>query len=1027
MPDTQNAYPIYEQYIYKNGNWVMTGGGGNVPTVAPSTIPIGNVTSNSTTEFTATVPGVTELVNGTICYISNNNNQTSAEGWTLNVNGLGAYPVYQSQAVASRTTTIFNKAYTGLFIFNTSRVSGGCWDYVYGYNSDTNTTAYQIRRNNGTYLTKTALYRYMLLLSYSETELLPINTTSNSTATTKILTTESFDPFGPIFYYATTTAVTANAAPDITRLWKQYTLDLRYSFNTGSTLTSNKDVFIKATPQANGKAKLDTTTPIVQTLPSTNDGSIYIYLGHAYSTTSIVLTYEHPIYYYNSGIKLWTGVSTLSDLTNDAYFVTDENYVHTDNNYTDTEQSKLSGIAAGAEVNQNAYTTIKVGSTDVTSNSKTGTFTVTAGTGIGLTPNTTSKSMEIKNIGVTNIAESSTNGKLSVTQNGETNNISIHGLGTAAYQDAGHFYETTTSHSAHQVLAAPSDSAGVATFRTLAASDIPALNYVPTGRTVNGKELSSNISLTASDVSAVATSAKGVANGVAELDANGLVPSSQLPSYVDDVVEYSALSNFPATGETGKIYVDTNSKKIYRWSGSQYTEISASLALGTTSSTAFAGDKGQTAYTHATDSNRLTTAKSEGLYKIATTTEGHIKSATAVAKADITALGIPGSDTTYVFDGTYNASTNKAATVATVTSAINALDVASSGTGAITGFGAGKTLATLTETNGKISATFQNISITKSQITDFPTSLAPTAHTHTVSITPTTSSIYQITSVGSVTAGKSGSVTTLNLSKFNGGTFTQGTDSFTSAAFQTGFYTAGTKGTPTVLNLSKFSGGSYSHSGFNGGSFTRGTFTGGSFTRGAFTGGSFTQGAFSGGSFTRGAFTGGSFTQGAFTGGSLTMTMDSTDTKKMILSFTAATHASDTFVAATHASDTFSPATHASDKFTAATHANDTFTAATHAADTFTPATYGTDSFTAAAFQSGFYTVGSATTPATINTSKFNGGSFTQGTDSFTSAAFGTGFYSVGTAATPTVVTLPTRASVTVWTGVSSAIANANS
>ena len=153
------------------------------------------------------------------------------------------------------------------------------------------------------------------------------------------------------------------------------------------------------------------------------------------------------------------------------------------------------------------------------------------------------------------------------------------------------------------------------------------------------------VTLTASDVGAITTASKGAANGVAELDANGLVPSSQLPSYVDDVLEYSAKSSFPTTGETGKIYVDTSTNLTYRWSGTAYIEISPSLALGTTSSTAYRGDYGNTAYTHATDANRLTTAKTEGLYKIATTAEGHIKSVTAVAKSDITGLGIPGSDT----------------------------------------------------------------------------------------------------------------------------------------------------------------------------------------------------------------------------------------------------------------------------------------------------------------------------------------------------------------------------------------------
>ena len=130
---------------------------------------------------------------------------------------------------------------------------------------------------------------------------------------------------------------------------------------------------------------------------------------------------------------------------------------------------------------------------------------------------------------------------------------------------------------------------------------------------------SSKPSYTASEVGAIATSAKGAASGVAELDANGKVPSSQLPSYVDDVLEYSAKSSFPSTGETGKIYVDTSTNKTYRWSGSAYVEISPSLALGTTSSTAYRGDRGNTAYSHATDSSRLTTATASGLYKVAST------------------------------------------------------------------------------------------------------------------------------------------------------------------------------------------------------------------------------------------------------------------------------------------------------------------------------------------------------------------------------------------------------------------------
>lgn len=72
----------------------------------------------------------------------------------------------------------------------------------------------------------------------------------------------------------------------------------------------------------------------------------------------------------------------------------------------------------------------------------------------------------------------------------------------------------------------------------------------------------------------------------------GLIPSQYLPSYVDDVLEYASMTAFPATGEAGKIYVALDTNLTYRWGGSAYVEISPSLALGYTSSTAYPGDEG---------------------------------------------------------------------------------------------------------------------------------------------------------------------------------------------------------------------------------------------------------------------------------------------------------------------------------------------------------------------------------------------------------------------------------------------------
>ena len=152
---------------------------------------------------------------------------------------------------------------------------------------------------------------------------------------------------------------------------------------------------------------------------------------------------------------------------------------------------------------------------------------------------------------------------------------------------------------------------------------------------------------TASEVGAIASTLKGAVNGVAELDAAGKVPSSQLPSFVDDVIEVADYDHLPITGESGKIYVTLDTNKTYRWAGSGYAEISESLALGETSSTAYRGDRGKTAYDHSQDTGRITTAVSSGLYKFSATAQGHISGTTAVQKSDITALGIPAQDTTY--------------------------------------------------------------------------------------------------------------------------------------------------------------------------------------------------------------------------------------------------------------------------------------------------------------------------------------------------------------------------------------------
>ena len=79
----------------------------------------------------------------------------------------------------------------------------------------------------------------------------------------------------------------------------------------------------------------------------------------------------------------------------------------------------------------------------------------------------------------------------------------------------------------------------------------------------------------------------------------GVIPANQLPSFVDDVLEYADLASFPVIGEASKIYVAIDTNKTYRWSSTQYVEIGGGgVALGETSLTAYRGDRGKIAYDH---------------------------------------------------------------------------------------------------------------------------------------------------------------------------------------------------------------------------------------------------------------------------------------------------------------------------------------------------------------------------------------------------------------------------------------------
>ena len=444
-------------------------------------IPFGEVDSTSTsTAFTATVPGITELVDGTTVMLKNGV-ITSASGFTLNVNGLGAKPCYTNLAAATRETTIFNVAYTMLFVYDSTRVSDGAWICYRGYDANTNTIGYQLRTNNTVMnVSDTARYYKLYFTSANGTMWVPasVNSTNNATSKREV-NQRPIDPFGRIVYTSANTSYTAGSNLAATTIWSQYTLVLGYSFNrTGAalTLTVEKPVYVKCAPQTDGSAIMDADEPIVQALPSTEDGKIYIYLGVAYDATHIELYETHPVYYYKDGaIRLWTN-------TPEANISAFESIAADDGNTIDASDTTALGISGTAGI------------------------------------------------------------ETSVSNNG------VIGIGHTNY---------VTAQNTQAVYPIKIDTEG----------HISAYGNAVT------------IPSTAADVGAVAATAVGAANGVAPLNSSSKIDSTYLPSYVDDVLEYSAKSSFPSTGETGKIYVDTSTNKTYRWGGSAYVEISPSQVV----------------------------------------------------------------------------------------------------------------------------------------------------------------------------------------------------------------------------------------------------------------------------------------------------------------------------------------------------------------------------------------------------------------------------------------------------------------
>ena len=331
--------------------------------------------------------------------------------------------------------------------------------------------------------------------------------------------------------------------------------------------------------------------------------------------------------------------SKTSELSNDSNFVVDADYKHTDNNYTTADKNSVATIGdkvdkvTGKELSTNDLTdTLKANYDDAYSKAHTHTNkAVLDATTASFTLDDQKKLTNIEsgaqkntvtgvkgsaeedyrignvNITKTNVGLENVVNERQWSANNHPTTMSDYGITDGVSNTDYTTLKGRVDTNEDNIAMLDSDVEGLNTDVSTLKTDMTTVkgavttiqgDYVPKTRKVNGKALNTDITLSASDVRAIASTLKGAKNGVAELDANGLIPSSQLPSYVDDVLEYDTKTDFPTTGESGKIYIATNTNLQYRWTGTQYVEISSSLALGETSSTAYRGDRGKTAYDH---------------------------------------------------------------------------------------------------------------------------------------------------------------------------------------------------------------------------------------------------------------------------------------------------------------------------------------------------------------------------------------------------------------------------------------------
>ena len=362
---------------------------------------------------------------------------------TMNVNGTGAKSIKkQYNAGISNLTSAGEIIANQSYFFQYDGTNWVCMTLDYN-NTYSMYSEYNYGSSNSAGAGTDAAYGYYPVLDYcgryrflfesfDRTGWVP-GTASTATDTTsaRAVNQRPINPFGPIIYYNSATNLSAGKVPYHSTCYNKggfTTNGVAYTFNVnGGTLTytSKAPLFVKCTPQSDGSAIIDSTQPYTQTLPTTDDGKIYIFLCIMGTTSGYfqIINDVHPVYYYKDGaIREWTNQSmNLSKYTNDIGFITSSSIgtasltIKGNNttaatfganatsgvnlNFAGSGGTTVTGasgtITISSPTTPNGFANITIDTTTISADTSVDTLTLVAGSNITLTPDATNDKITI--------------------------------------------------------------------------------------------------------------------------------------------------------------------------------------------------------------------------------------------------------------------------------------------------------------------------------------------------------------------------------------------------------------------------------------------------------------------------------------------------------------------------------------------------------------------------------------------------------------------------------------------------------